>query len=104
MEKRPPARPREDALLEAERLRHRCIIEVLWEDLLAEAARCGTLLRMLEHLCERCERDLAELQMVRERAALLEGEANRETWRREALERRVEILEEENRNLRRRTH
>ena len=36
-------------------------------------------------------------------ADLLEGEVNRETWRREELERRVEILEEENRNLRRRT-
>ena len=50
------------------------------------------------------ERNLAELQMVREHAALFEEEGNRETWRRKELERRVEILEEENRNLRRRTH
>ena len=42
--------------------------------------------------------------MVREHAALFEEEGDRETWRREELERRVEILEEENRNLRRRTH
>ena len=41
--------------------------------------------------------------MVREHAALFEEEG-RETWRREELERRVEILEKENRNLRRRTH
>ena len=38
--------------------------------------------------------------MVREHAALFEEEGNRETWRREELERRVEILEEENRNQR----
>ena len=50
------------------------------------------------------ERNLAELQMVREHAALFEKEGNCETWRREELERRVEILEEENRNLCRRTH
>ena len=44
------------------------------------------------------------LQMEREIAAVLENDVYRETLRREALERRVEILEEENRNLRRWTH
>ena len=73
MAQRPPARPRKDALLEAERLHHRCVIEVLREDFVAEAARCGTLLGMLEHLCERRVRDLAELQMARERALCLRG-------------------------------
>ena len=104
MVQRPPARAREDALLQAERLYYRLRIEYLEDDLITEAARIGTLLGALEQLCERCERYLAELQMVRERAAQLEGEANRETCRREALERRVKILEEENRNLRRQTH
>ena len=60
--------------------------------------------RQLERSYDLGERNLAELQMVREHAALFEAEGNRETWRREELERRVEILEEENRNLRRRTH
>ena len=38
---RPPARPREDALLQAERLYYRLRIEYLEEDLLTEAARNG---------------------------------------------------------------
>ena len=98
MAQRPPARPCKDALLKAERLHHRCLIAGLEEDLLVETARSEILRGMLERSYDRGERDL----MVRERAALLEGEVSRETWRREALERR-EILEEENRNLRRRT-
>ena len=96
MVQRPPARPREDALLQAERLYYRLRIEHLEENLLTEAARCGTLSGMLERCYDRSERDLAELRMARERV-------NRETLQREALERRVEILKEENRNLRRRT-
>ena len=52
---------------------------------------------MLERCYDRSERDLARLRMALERAAQLEGEANRKTCRREALERRVEILEEQNR-------
>ena len=101
MAQRPPARPREDALLQAERLYYRLRIEYLEQD---EAARNGILSGMLERCYDRSERDLVRLRMALERAAQLEGEANRETCRREALERRVEILEEENRNLRRRTH
>ena len=104
MVQRPPARAREDALLQAERLYYRHRFEYLEEDLLTEAAHHGALLGALERCYERSERYLAELQMAREYAAQLEDDANRETWRREALERRVEILEEENRNLRRRTH
>ena len=104
MVQRPPARPCEDALLQAERLYYRLRIEYLEEDLTSEAARNGILSGMLERCYDRSERDLARLRMALERAAQLEGEANRETCRREALERRVEILEEENRNLRRRTH
>ena len=46
MVQRPPARPREDALLQAERLYYRLRIEYLEEDLLTEA-RCGTLSGML---------------------------------------------------------
>ena len=61
MAQRPPARPREDALLEAERLRHRCLIAALEEDLLVEAARSGILRGMLERSYDRSERDLAEL-------------------------------------------
>ena len=95
--------PREDALLQAERLYYRLRIEYLEEDLTSEAARNGILSGMLERCYDRSERDLARLRMALERAAQLEGEANRETCRREALERRVEILEEESRNLRRRT-
>ena len=56
--------------------------------------------RQLQRSYDLGERNLAELQMVREHAALFEEEGNRETWRREELERRVEILEEENRNQR----
>ena len=77
MVQRPPARPREDALLQAERLYYRLRIEYL------EAARNGILSAMLERCYERSERDLARLRMALERAAQ---------------------LEEENRNLRRRTH
>ena len=90
MAQRPPARAREDALLQAERLHHRL--------------RIAGLRGQLERSYELGERDLALLQMERHYASLLEDEVNRETLRREALERRVEILEEENRNLRRRTH
>ena len=75
MVQRPPARACEDAL----RLR----IEYLEEDLLTEAARNGILSGMLERCYERSGRDLARLRMALERAAR---------------------LEEENRNLRRRTH
>ena len=60
--------------------------------------------RQLERSYDLGERNLAELQMVRKHAALFEEEGNRETWRREELERRVKILKEENRNLCRRTH
>ena len=97
MVQRPPARAREDALLQAERLHHRLRI----------AGLCGELRdlrRQLERRYELGERDLVLLQMAREHAAICEDEASRETWRREALERRVKVLEEENRNLRRRTH
>ena len=97
MVQRPPARAREDALLQAERLHHRLRI----------AGLCGELRdvrRQLERSYELGERDLMFLQMEREIAAVLENDVYRETLRREALERRVEILEEENRNLRRRTH
>ena len=99
MVQRPPARAREDALLQVERLHYLHHIEYLEE----EAAHRGALLGALERLCERSERNLALLLMAQEHAQL-EDEANRETLRREALERCVEILEEENRNLRRRTH
>ena len=101
MVQRPPARAREDALLQAERMYYRHRFEYLEEDLLTEAARHGALLGALERLCEQRAKSLL---MAQEYAAQLEDEANRETLRREALERRVEILEEENRNLRRRTH
>ena len=97
MAQRPPARAREDALLQAERLHHRLRI----------AGLCGELRdvrRQLERSYELGERNLVFLQMEREIAAVLENDVYRETLRREALERRVEILEEENRNLRRRTH
>ena len=77
-------------MLQAERLRHRL--------------RIAGLRGQLERSYELGERDLALLQMERHYASLLEDEVNRETLRCEALERRVEILEEENRNLRRRTH
>ena len=100
MVQRPPAWAREDGLLQAERLHYLHHIEYLEE----EAAHRGALLGALERLCERSERNLALLLMAQEHAAQLEDEANRGTLRREALERRVEILEEENRNLRRRTH
>ena len=96
MVQRPPARAREDALLQAERLYYRLRIEYLEKDLLTKAARSGTLSGMMERCYDRSEQDLAELRMTRERVY-------RETLQREALERRVEILEEENRNLRRRT-
>ena len=43
MVQRPPARPCEDALLQAERLYYRLRIEYLEEDLLTKAARSGTL-------------------------------------------------------------
>ena len=109
MVQRPPARAREDALLQVERYRLR--IAGLCGELRAETARGEErerekiiLRRQLERSYDLGERNLAELQMVREHAALFEEEGNRETWRREELERRVEILEEENRNLRRRTH
>ena len=65
------------------RLYYRLRIEYLEEDLLTKAARNGILSGMLERCYERSERDLARLRMALERAA----------W-----------LEEENRNLRRRTH
>ena len=78
----------------------------LYEDLLVETARSEErerekilLRRQLERCYDFCEQDRA---MAEEHAALLEGEVNRETWRREELERRIEILEEENRDLRRR--
>ena len=83
MVQRPPARPRKDALLQAERLYYRLRIEYLEEDLTSEAARNGILSAMLERCYERSERDLARLRMALERAAQ---------------------LEEENRNLRRRSH
>ena len=51
---------------------------------------------MLERCYDCSERDLAELRMARERVY-------RETLQRDALARRVEIFEEENKNLRRRT-
>ena len=60
-----------------------CTTEYLEEDLTSEAARNGILSAMLERCYERSERDLARLRMALERAAQ---------------------LEEENRNLRRRTH
>ena len=41
MAQRPPMRPREDALLEAERLYHRRLIEHLDEELIGETMRCG---------------------------------------------------------------
>ena len=69
MAQRPPMRPREDALLEAERLRHRRLIEHLDEELISETVRC-----------EERERSIRILR-----------------WR---LERRNEILEEENEDLR----
>ena len=100
MVQRPPARAREDALLQAERQHYLHHLEYLEE----EAAHRGDLLGVLERLCERSERNLALLLTAQEHAAQPEDEASRETLRREALERRVEILEEENRNLRRRTH
>ena len=84
-------------MLQAERLHHRLRI----------AGLCGELRdlrRQLERSYELGERDLVLLQMAREHAAICEDEACRETWRREALERRVKVLEKENRNLRRRTH
>ena len=73
MVQRPPARARKDALLQVERLYYRLRIEYL-KRIIAEAARHGTLLGALEQLCERSERYLAELQMLRERAALSEDE------------------------------
>ena len=90
MVQRPPARAREDALLQAERLHHRL--------------RIAGLRGQLERSYELGERDLALLQMEREITAVLENDVYRQIFRRVALERRVEILEEENRNLRRRTH
>ena len=90
MVQRPPARVREDALLQAERLHHRL--------------RIAGLRGQLERSYELGERDLALLQMEREITAVLENDVYRQIFRRVALERRVEILEEENRNLRRRTH
>ena len=48
MVQRPPARAREDALLQAERLYYWLRIEYLEEDLIGEAARHGTLLGVLE--------------------------------------------------------
>ena len=77
MVQRPPARPREDALLQAERLYYRLRIEYLEEDLLTEAARNGILSGMLERCYDRSEQDLARLRMALERAAQLEGEASR---------------------------
>ena len=83
MAQRPPARACEDALLQAERLYYRLRIEYLEEDLTTEAAHNGIRSGMLERCYDRSERDLARLRMALERAAQ---------------------LEEENRNLRRRTH
>ena len=97
MAQRPPARAREDALLQAERLHHRLRI----------AGLCGELRdvrRQLERSYKLGERNLVFLQMEWEIAAVLENDVYRETLRCETLERRVEILEEENRNLRRGTH
>ena len=48
MAQRPPARPCKDALLKAERLRHRCLIAGLEEDLLVKTARSEILRGMLE--------------------------------------------------------
>ena len=91
------------------RLYYRLLIAGLCGELRVETARSEErerekiiLRRQLERSYDLGERDLAQLQMVQEHAYLLEGEVNRETWRREELERRIEILEEENRNLRRR--
>ena len=94
MVQRPPARAREDALLQAE-------APVL------PAPHCWPLWGAPER--ERKEDNSpqaagAQLRSRRAKSCSVEEEGNRETWRREELERRVEILEEENRNLRRRTH
>ena len=62
-----PARAREDALLQVERLY--CRLRISSPKLRAMGLSSG-----LEQLCERSERYLAELQMVRERAALSEDE------------------------------
>ena len=98
MVQRPPARAREDALLQAERLYYRLRIAGLCGELREREREKIILRRQLERSYDLGERNLAELQMVREHAALFEEEGNRETCR------DVEILEEENRNLRRRTH
>ena len=58
-------------------LYYRLRIEYLEEDLTSEAARNGILSGMLERCYDRSERDLARLRMALERAAQLEGEANR---------------------------
>ena len=94
MVQRPPARAREDALLQAERLYYRLRIAGLCGELRERERKKIILRRQLERSYDLGERN----------PALFEEEGNRETWRREELERRVEILEEENRNLRRRTH
>ena len=74
MAQRPPARAREDALLQAKRLYYQLRIEYLEEDLTTEAARNGILSAMLERCYNRSERDLARLRMALERAAQLEEE------------------------------
>ena len=95
---------------QAKRLYYRRLIAGLCGELRVETARGEErerekifLRRQLERSYDLGERDLVELRMLQEQTALLEGEVNRETWRREALERHVEIVKEENRNLRRRT-
>ena len=103
MAQRPPyMRPREDALLQAERLYYRRLIAGLCGELRAETARGEEREREKMILRRQLERsyNLGERNCRWCGSGLLcLREANRETW-----ERRVEILEKENRNLRRRTH
>ena len=92
-------RPREDALLKAERLHHRRLIEHLYEELFGETMRGEERERDNRNLRWRLDRFNELLDKERERAALAKervGELERSIvilrWR---LERRIEILEEE---------
>ena len=98
-----PARPREDALLEAERLYHRRLLDHLHEEIHGETMRCEerdfenrNLRWQLDHRNGIVAQEHARAVRAEERVGELERSIDIPRWR---LERRVKVLKEENEDL-----
>ena len=76
MAQRPPMRPREDALLEAERLYHRRLIAHLDEELIGEIMRCEERERDNRNLRWQQDRHIEIIEEERGRAVRAEARAD----------------------------